>query len=172
MSIKLCGFKFALFSSVWGIHTNICVCVCVFMYVDMSLSMCVSVLACMCMYVCVCVMRIDNALAQVLYILFYCIQHHQIKQITQIKVNKCTLFKINAKRNYTMYKECVSVCVCVCLCVCVCVCVCLCTCVCIYVYVCVCVCVFQYPFLSSSQHTTWHKLSPVKCHKLTYSRKT
>ena len=32
-----------------------------------------------------------NTLAQVLYILFSYIEHHQIKQITQIKIKKCTI---------------------------------------------------------------------------------
>ena len=56
-----------------------------------------------CVCVCVCVLRkIDESLAQVLYILFSYIQHQQIKQITQIKIKKRTLFiqiiKINRKK--------------------------------------------------------------------------
>ena len=54
----------------------------------MGVCACVSVCVC----VCVCVMKMDNALAQVLYILFSCIHPHKIKQITQIKINKSTLF--------------------------------------------------------------------------------
>ena len=57
---------------------------------------------------CVCVLRkIDNALAQVLYILFSYNKHHQIKQITQIKINKYRLLiriiKINTKKGKLKY---------------------------------------------------------------------
>ena len=38
-------------------------------------------------------MKVDDELTQLLYILFSCVQHNQIKQITQIKLNK----------NHTMY---------------------------------------------------------------------
>ena len=54
--------------------------------------------------------EMDNALAQVLYILFSYIQH-QIKQITQVIIYKSTLFqqviKINQQKKITntMYKE-------------------------------------------------------------------
>ena len=44
-----------------------------------------------CVCVCVCFMKtIDNALAQVLFIIFSYIHHRLIKQIAQIKINKST----------------------------------------------------------------------------------
>ena len=49
---------------------------------------------CVCVRGCVCVCvswKLDNALAQVLYILFSYIKHRQIKQIAQIKISKYTL---------------------------------------------------------------------------------
>ena len=36
-------------------------------------------------------LKMDNALARILYVLFSCVQHHQIKEISQIKINKSTL---------------------------------------------------------------------------------
>ena len=70
----------------------VCVCVCVFLRLG------------------VCVMKMENALTQVLYILFSCIEHRQFKQITQMKINKSTLSLF----------VCGGAAVCVCVCVCVC----------------------------------------------------
>ena len=58
--------------------------------------------------VCVCVMKMDNALTPVLYILFSCIQHHQIKQITQNKQITDAIYKERLKIykkefKYTIY---------------------------------------------------------------------
>ena len=54
--------------------------------------MCVFASVCVFVYVCVFFMKMDKALAQALYIFFSYIQHHQIKQITQIKKDKFALF--------------------------------------------------------------------------------
>ena len=80
-----------------------CVHVYMFLYVRYIRFTCMYVRVCLCVRACVCVLcKIDNALAQLLYILFSYNQHHQIKQIIHIKINKCTLFiqiiKINNKK--------------------------------------------------------------------------
>ena len=54
-----------------------------------------------CVYLCmhVCFMKIENGLAQVLYILFSYFQQHQMKQITLIKINRSVLFITIIKSN-------------------------------------------------------------------------
>ena len=44
-----------------------------------------------CSYFCVCFVGNDAALEQMLYVLFPYIRHYEINQITQIKINKCTV---------------------------------------------------------------------------------
>ena len=69
---------------------------------SLSLTVCVShsLSLSLTLGVFMCVLRkIDTALAQVLYILFSYIQRHQIKQITQIKINKSTFFLLIIKIN-------------------------------------------------------------------------
>ena len=101
MSCNIIFFKFLPIIKQYNVHNNfgICACVCVCLCVCVCVPVCVSVSVCMCLPVCF--IKMDKALAQILYILFSYIQHHQIKQITQIKINKSTLFiqiiKVNTK---------------------------------------------------------------------------